>query len=167
MRTFLIFLFLSFSVLSEAGESTELLSLADVNVQTHVFESKNKHHLYHSSIALMQDLGFIIGEVNFNLGVITASKKAPYSPQAKDFSLFGATPIYQIVNLSLSLKELNPESFEVKSTFNYELWGFDGGLSNIRLVKIGSYVEMDKDIYKLFFLKLRNSIILEAQGGYE
>jgi len=164
MKNIIIFILLSFSMLSEAGEETEVLSLADANIQTHIFESKSEHFLYHASIALMQDLGFIIGDINFNLGVITASKETPYVLQAKHYS-FGVTPVYQTVNLSLSLKELNKDNFEVKSTFNYELWGLSGGLSNMRLVKIGSYVEMDKEIYNLFFLKLKNSIIIEEQEG--
>lgn len=161
VKNIIIYLLFLFPVVSIADEKTEVLSLADANTQTHIFESKNKHILFDALIALMQDLGFIVGEINFNLGVITASKQAPYEPQSKDFSLFGATPTYQIVNLSLSLREISQDDFEVKATFNYELWGLSGGLTSMSLVKIGSYVEMDKDIYSLFFIKLMNSIVLE------
>ena len=118
-------------------------------------------------IALLQDIGFTVEDVDLSLGFMKAVKRAPYEMSftegAKNsVNIFSATPIYQIISLSITAKQISDGFYELKSNFAYELWGLGGGLSSMRLVLMKENPVTDPNIYQSFYAKLRSSIELES-----
>lgn len=74
-------------------------------VQTRVFDTTDKENLLRTSIATLQDLGFVIDKADYTLGTVTGTKLNRYAlrmtvtvrPRGETQSLVRANAQYQLV----------------------------------------------------------------------
>jgi hypothetical protein len=161
-----------FSIISCAGRIPKdalMLSpesLADRQLETRVFDTKDEKMLLSASAALLQDLGFQLDESEVPLGVIVASRDRDVTDAGQVAGavamavLFGVnTPVdkNQKVIASLTTKPIDNKRTAVRIVFQHMVWNTQNQLVKNESIK-------DVAIYQDFFSKLSKSVFLEAQG---
>jgi len=134
-----------------------------VLAQKQVFFVEQKIVLYNATLALLQDKGFIVNEINYSLGLVKASKRTRYDPQSKDVTWRLTTPSSQFINISLSIRDIGNNKFMVHATLNHELWGIESSLlgGGAKKKLFDTITINDNEIYSELFSLLKKSILIE------
>lgn len=142
--------------------STE--SLANRQLQTRKYETKDEEKILAAISGVLQDMGFNLNESETKLGVMTASKnrsavKASQQIVAVLAALSGtrtATDKEQVLKASVvTFPVANSESMMVRVTFQRIVWNTDGQITKAEALQ-------EPAMYQGFFEKLSKSIFLEA-----
>ncbi len=143
-------------------------SLADRQLQTRRFETKDEEALLSASAAVLQDLGFTLDESETPLGLVVGSKNRDATEAGQVAgaivmaALFGVRMYVdkeQKIRVSLVTKAVNDEKTEhaVRVTFQRVVWNDVGQVSKSEMLK-------EIELYKEFFDKLSKSVFLEAHS---
>ncbi len=154
-------------------------ALAMRELQTREYEGVNDIDILSASSALLQDLGYAIDEVEKELGVLSASKRADAKDSAEiagkialDIAaclltfLFGCeNDSYQsskdVQDIKLTLVVLpdpgRDDAHRVRVTMQRVVWARNGELYDQETIN-------DADVYQAFFDKLSKSVFLEKEG---
>jgi len=166
-------LFMLFSVSIITGCSTTTIpksalamnpqTVADRQLQTRRFDTKNEADILSACASLLQDLGFVIGKSETKAGLITASKERDATDAGQIAgaivmaALFGvATPVddYQTIRASVVTRPVGG-GINVRVTFQRAVWNNYGKISRLERLD-------EPEMYEGFFEKLSKSIFLEA-----
>ena len=142
-------------------------ALADRQMQTRKYETKDEAKILAACAGLLQDMGFGIDESETKLGVITGSKmrsavKAGQQVAAVAMALLGGgympTDKEQKMRASVVTRPIGEdgEYIAVRVTFQRIVWNTQGLVTKSESLA-------DPEIYQEFFGKLSKSIFLEAQ----
>lgn len=161
-------------------------SAANRAAQTREFETRDEDELLSASAAVLQDLGFQVGESVRELGFLRAAKErsareygqetwrwviAFFTALASGFGGQNAivvmpVDLHQQVNASLIVRPLNEKGDrqEVRVLFYRLVWKSDGQSGNTYIAPGQQKMEMIRDprIYQLFFARLSKAVFLEA-----
>ena len=141
-------------------------SLAQRQMQTRKYETKDEAKILAACAGLLQDMGFNIDESETKLGVITSSKmrsavSAGQQVAAVFVALLGGgypTDKEQKMRASVITRPIGErgEHIAVRVTFQRIVWNTQGQVTTSESLT-------DPKIYQEFFDKLSKSIFLEAQ----
>lgn len=142
-------------------------ALADRQMQTRKYETKDEAKILTACAGLLQDMGFGIDESETELGVITCSKmrsavNAGQQVAAVAVALLGGgympTDKEQKMRASVITRPIGEdgEYVAVRVTFQRIVWNTQGLVTKSESLN-------DPEIYQEFFGKLSKSIFLEAQ----
>jgi hypothetical protein len=160
-------------------------SAAHRAAQTREFETRDEDELLSASAAVLQDLGFQVGESVRDLGFLRAAKERSAREYGQETwrwvllilsvaaSAGGSNAItllpvdlHQQVNASLIVRPLNEKGDrqEVRVLFYRLVWKSDGQSGNTYIAPGEQKMEMIRDprIYQLFFARLSKAVFLEA-----
>lgn len=148
-------------------------------IQSRTYEDVTDIQILSASSAVLQDLGYAIDEVEKELGVLSASKRADASNDAEKLgnlaldvadcllTLFlgcendSYTSSKDVQDIRMTLVVLpNPakeQTFQVRLTMQRIVWAMNGELSEQETVN-------DAAVYQAFFDKLSKSVFLEKEG---
>ncbi len=149
------------------------------DVQTREYADVSEIEILSASSALLQDLGYAIDEIEKELGVLSASKRADAKDSAEiagmialDFAdclltlllgcendSFQSTKDVQDIRLTLVvLPDLdNRGAHNVRVTMQRVIWARSGKLHTQESIH-------DAEVYRAFFDKLSKSVFLEQEG---
>jgi hypothetical protein len=136
-------------------------------MQTRKYEISDQGKVIQSAVGLLQDDGFIVEEINSDLGVILGSKnrEAVESGQVAGAIIvaiiFGVSvPVdkEQKMNASIVVSQApsDPTSSIVRVTFSRLVWNTANELSKAERLE-------DPEIYQIFFSKISKSLFLTEQ----
>jgi hypothetical protein len=141
-------------------------SLAERQMQTRKYETKDEAKILAACAGLLQDLGFNLDESESQLGLITASKmrsavNAGQMVTSILLSALGGTDVAydreQKMRASVVTRPVeNGNYIAVRVTFQRIVWDTNGQVSKSESLK-------DPKIYREFFSRLSKAIFLEAQ----
>jgi hypothetical protein len=160
-------------------------SAAHRAAQTRQFETRDEDELLSASAAVLQDLGFQVGESVRELGFLRAAKERSareYGQETWRWILLvlsaaasaGGTnavtlipvDLHQQINASLVVRPLNEKGDrqEVRILFYRLVWKSDGQSGNSYIAPGEQKMEMIRDprIYQLFYARLSKAVFLEA-----
>lgn len=144
-------------------------SMADRQLQTRVYENISEAEILSASVAILQDLGVKITEVETNLGLIVGEKMRDATEPAQVvgavFLAFfgGSAPIDKRQKIKFSLvttpaaSEMVNDRWRVRLTIQRIVWNSHNQVSRIEPLN-------DADIFIGFFEKLDKSLFLERQS---
>jgi len=154
--------------------SASTLSLREM--QTREFQSMTDAEILMASTAVLQDMGYAIDEVEEQLGVLSASKRADATNKMYAFGslaldgmkclvtfgfgcngkYYGRVDDVQDIRLTLvSRPQLgNPEDVLVRVTIQRIVWDNDGRISERETIA-------DDQVYQAFFDKMSKAVFLE------
>jgi hypothetical protein len=143
-------------------------SLAQRQMQTRKYETKDEAKILSACACLLQDMGFNLDESETKLGVITASKmrsavNAGQQVAAVFIAILGGgytpTDKEQKMRASVVTRPVGEHGdyVAVRVTFQRIIWNTQGQVTKSESLT-------DPKIYQEFFDKLSKSIFLEAQG---
>lgn len=138
------------------------------SIQSRSFETLNRESLVQASTATLQDLGFTVGEVSSDFGVLTGSKErdAVESGQIAVQTILvvlaalggsSHTPRYddtQKISITVLISEIDEKSSQVRVFFDRHITNNLGELWKADLIT-------DAEIYQQFFDKMSQSTFLE------
>lgn len=148
-------------------------------IQTHQFYEVGDTQILAASMGVLQDLGYTIDEVERQLGVLSASKRADATNEAQvvgrvaldlascfftfliacDNENYKKTDKMQDIRLTVVVLPA-PDSVTTRSvrvTMQRIVWDRDGRISQQATIA-------DADVYQAFFVKLDKSVLLEMEG---
>lgn len=150
------------------------------DIQTREYESVTDIEVLSASSAVLQDLGYAIDEVEKELGVLSASKRADAKSTAETATMialdvadclltfflgcendsYQSTKDVQDIKLTLVvLPDLSNEgTHKVRLTIQRVVWTRNGELYSQETVD-------DAQVYQAFFDKLSKSVFLEREGA--
>jgi hypothetical protein len=140
-------------------------SLADRQMQTRVFDTKDEKMLLTASAQLLQDLGYTIIESEVPCGVIVCERDRDVKStgqvvgQIVVAALLGVyMPVdkNQKVLASLVTKPVDEKRTSVRITFQHMVWNDQNQLTKCEQIN-------EAEIYQDFFSKLSKSVFLTAQ----
>lgn len=135
-------------------------------IQARRYETVNSKLVLRASMGVLQDMGYVIDEANFHLGIITASKRV----DARDGGQVAAAvfvallgggniPIDKEQKIKASIvvnKTLNDNTSSVaRMTMQRIIWNTQGKITKSEQIS-------SPEMYQQFFQKLSKSIFLEA-----
>jgi len=148
-------------------------------VQTREYEFIDDEAILSASMAVLQDMGYAIDEVEKELGVLSASKRADAT---NDFAAFGSiaadavkcvitlglgctgdnySEIDDIQDIRLTLvtrpQREHGDDVSVRITIQRIIWDKKGRISEQETIN-------DQDVYVAFFDKLSTAVFLEQEG---
>jgi len=148
-------------------------------LQTREYDSVNDHAILSASMAVLQDMGYAIDEIEKELGVLSASKRADAT---NDFATIGSIAMDAmkcLVTLGLGCTGSNygelddvqdirltlvtrpqreeEEDVSVRITIQRIIWDKKGRVSEQETIT-------DQDVYVAFFAKLSTAVFLEQEG---
>ncbi|MGI9238651.1 MAG: hypothetical protein ACR2QZ_14735 [Woeseiaceae bacterium] len=148
-------------------------------IQTRNYDDVSDVEILSASSAVLQDLGYAIDEIEKELGVLSASKRADAKNPAEivgkiamdvadclltlflgcENDSFDSTKDVQDIKMTLVvLPELDKErSYSVRLTMQRVVWARDGSLYDQETIS-------DAAVYQAFFDKLSKSVFLEKEG---
>lgn len=138
-------------------------TVADRQLQTRHFDTRDEAEILSACAALLQDLGFGIDESETKLGLIAGSKERDATEAGQIVAsiamavIFGvATPIddYQKIRASIITRPV-AGGINVRVTFQRAVWNTDGRISRLERLD-------EPEMYEGFFEKLSKAIFLEA-----
>ncbi len=139
-------------------------SLKDRKLQTRRYDTSDEKLILQSVIGLLQDLGFIIDEIEPELGVVVASKDRDARDEgeiALSVLVLALTarliPVNQNQKLRASVVTYpsdNKKTTNVRVTFQRVIWNSSGRITRSEGMK-------DPKLYQEFFAKLSKAIFLE------
>lgn len=144
-------------------------------LQTRRFDT-DERTLLKASNGVLQDLGFIIDEINPEAGLISCSRKrdAKKPEQIVSYTLLNLMLMYggqfpgfawdvqQVIRVSVATNPLPPPgggapgATTVRVTFQRVILNYAGGVNSRECIN-------DPKVYQVFFEKLSQSVFLEAQ----
>jgi len=138
------------------------------SIQSRSFDTLNQENLVQASAATLQDLGFTVGEISNEFGVLTGSKErdaveagqiAVQSVLVVFAALGGSshTPRYdeiQKISITVLISEIDEKSSQVRVFFDRHITNNLGELWKADLIT-------DAEIYQQFFDKMSQSTFLE------
>jgi len=142
-------------------------SLAERQIQTRKYETKDEAKILAACAGLLQDMGFNIDESETKLGLITSSKMRSAKNGGQIFAAVlvaalggGAMPIDKEQKMRACVVTRhcgeNGNNIAVRVTFQRVVWNTQGQVTKSESLT-------DPSIYKEFFSKLSKSIFLEGQ----
>lgn len=139
-------------------------SLAQRQLQTRKFDTKNEKELLIAAASLLQDMGFQIDRSEMKLGVIVGSKSADAKNAGEIASavmlgiLLGANVPWadkQNVRASIVTKPSGKKETSLRVTFQRTIWNSEGKVHKIEGIN-------DPELYQDFFDKLSKAVFLQA-----
>ena len=149
-------------------------------LQTRQFEKVSEIQILSASTGLLQDLGYTIDEIDKNLGVLSASKRANATNSAQVAGRIAAdvigcvftyllrcnnknykkTDAIQDIRLTLVVLPLTTteSTHTVRVTMQRIVWDRANRISNQSTIH-------DAEVYQEFFTKLDKSVFLEKEGS--
>ena len=149
-------------------------------LQTREFHAVDDEQILSASMAVLQDMGYAIDEVEQELGVLSASKRADADNELQIlgsltadaikcvFTLllgctgakFGKTDDVQDIRLTLVSRPLpeNRDNVAVRVTLQRVIWDRKGRISKQETI-------VDSDVYVAFFNKLNTAVFLEQEAA--
>lgn len=152
-------------------------SLAVRDMQTRIYETANDGDVMTASAAVLQDMGYTIDEVEYALGVISASKRADATSKLQAIGTltldslkcvvtlllacngkhYGGIDDVQDIRLTLIAMPGIGEDVAVRITIQRIIWDKRGRLSEQSTIT-------DADVYQAMFAKLSKAVFLEQEG---
>ena len=162
---------------------TDAFRLSETALQTRELQTRNYHsmsdeEILSASMAVLQDMGYAIDEIEKELGVLSASKRADAS---NDFAVFGSIAAdtvkclftfglgctggnyaeiddVQDIRLTLVTRPLrnNGDDVAVRVTIQRIVWSKKGAITDQETIT-------DPDVYVAFFSKLSTAVFLEKE----
>lgn len=148
-------------------------------LQTREYEGVNDIEILSASSAVLQDLGYAIDEVERDLGVLSASKRADAKDSAEiagkialDFAdclltfflgceddSFQSSKDVQDIKLTLVVlpEPGTDDTYSVRVTMQRIVWARSGDVYDQETIN-------DAEVYQAFFDKLSKSVFLEQEG---
>ena len=140
-------------------------------MQTRSFDATTETQILASAIAVLQDMGYSVDEVDQELGVISASKRADATPEEKgryvlyllecmlSCTAWQMEPDEQLIDLTLAVFPRHgfTDSHAVRLTIQRQVWNRAGQLSLQEPVD-------DEQVYQDLFVKLSKSVFYEVSG---
>jgi hypothetical protein len=140
-------------------------------MQTRSFDAATETQILASAIAVLQDMGYSIDEVEQELGIISASKRADATPEEKgryvlyllecmlSCTAWQMEPDEQLIDLTLAVFPRNSftDSHAVRLTIQRQVWNRAGQLSLQEPIE-------DEQVYQDLFVKLSKSVFYEVSG---
>lgn len=140
-------------------------------MQTRSFDAATETQILASAVAVLQDMGYSIDEVEQELGIISASKRADATPEEKGRyvlylleCMFSCTawqmePDEQLIDLTLAVFPRHgfTDSHAVRLTIQRQVWNRAGQLSLQEPIE-------DEQVYQDLFVKLSKSVFYEVSG---
>ncbi|MDB4363667.1 hypothetical protein N9Z31_05900 [Pseudomonadales bacterium] len=136
-------------------------------MQIKSFEANSKKELAAAIIAVLQDVGYKVGETNLDLGVVKATKEADAKRAGEIALTVGAAILTgssnavddnQRITVSIVIySTLNtdmPQTYQVRAIFAQEVFKTNGFKSKAASIE-------EEEIYKEFFDKLSSSLFIE------
>lgn len=142
-------------------------SLAERQMQTRKYETKDEAKILAACAGLLQDMGFNIDESETNLGLITASKQRSAENAGQIVAAVivaalggGAMPVdkEQKMRASVVTRPIGDQEkyIAVRVTFQRIVWNTQGQVTKSESI-------IDPAVYQEFFDKLSKAIFLEGQ----
>lgn len=152
-------------------------SIAARKMQARVYFSVEESDVMSAAAAVLQDMGYTIDEVELQLGVISASKRANATNRMQAFGSltldsmkcaftfliacdgerYGAIDDVQDIRLTLVSMPKGNGDVRVRVTIQRRIYDKRGRLSEQSTIS-------DADVYESLFAKLSKSVFLEQQG---
>jgi hypothetical protein len=148
-------------------------------IQTREYEGVTDIEILSASSAVLQDLGYAIDEVEKELGVLSASKRADAKDSAEiagkialdiadclltlfigcENDAYQSSKDVQDIRLTLVVlpDPANDDTFRVRLTMQRVVWARSGELYDQETIN-------DAEVYQAFFDKLSKSVFLEKEG---
>ena len=148
-------------------------------LQTREYSSVNDEAILSASMAVLQDMGYTVDEMEKELGVLSASKRADASNDLVVFGSIAADAVKCLVTIGLGCTGNNygeaddvqdirltlvtrpqrekESDVSVRVTIQRVIWDKRGRLSEQQTVT-------DNDVYVAFFDKLSTAVFLEQEG---
>lgn len=148
-------------------------------LQTREYSSVSDDAILSASMAVLQDMGYTIDEIEKELGVLSASKRADASNDLVVFGSIAADAVKCIVTIGLGctgnnygetddIQDIrltlvtrpqleNRTDVSVRVTMQRIIWDKRGRLSEQQTIA-------DRDVYIAFFDKLSTAVFLEQEG---
>lgn len=148
-------------------------------LQTREYSSVSDDAILSASMAVLQDMGYAIDEIEKELGVLSASKRADASNDLVVFGSIAADAVKCIVTIGLGctgnnygetddIQDIrltlvtrptleNRTDVSVRVTMQRIIWDKRGRLSEQQTIA-------DPDVYVAFFDKLSTAVFLEQEG---
>ena len=148
-------------------------------VQTREYESIDDEAILSASMAVLQDMGYAIDEVEKELGVLSASKRADATNDFAAFGSIAADAVKCVITLGLGCTGDNygeiddiqdirltlvtrpqrehGDDVSVRITIQRIIWDKKGRVSEQETIN-------DQDVYVAFFDKLSTAVFLEQEG---
>ncbi len=155
-------------------------ALATREMQTRQYPSINDAAILSASIAVLQDMGYAITEVEKPLGVLSASKRADATNKLEAFgklALDGVKCVFTLMlacdgdnyseiddvqDIRLTLitrpQRENGDDVSVRITIQRVIWDKGGRMSEQETIT-------DTRVYESFFAKLSKAVFLEQEGA--
>ena len=159
---------------------TSETALATREMQTRQYPSINDAAILSASIAVLQDMGYAITEVEKPLGVLSASKRADATNKLEAFgklALDGVKCVFTLMlacdgdnyseiddvqDIRLTLitrpQRENGDDVSVRITIQRVIWDKGGRMSEQETIT-------DTRVYESFFAKLSKAVFLEQEGA--
>lgn len=154
-------------------------ALQTSELQTREYSSVSDDAILSASMAVLQDMGYAIDEIEKELGVLSASKRADASNDLVVFGSIAADAVKCIVTIGLGctgnnygetddIQDIrltlvtrptleNRTDVSVRVTMQRIIWDKRGRLSEQQTIA-------DPDVYVAFFDKLSTAVFLEQEG---
>lgn len=148
-------------------------------VQTREYDATNDEQILSASVAVLQDMGYAIDEIEKELGVLSASKRADATNDLAAFGSIAADAaqciftfglgcagrhygeIHDVQDIRLTLvtrpRRDNEENVSVRITIQRIIWDKEGRLAEQQTIT-------DNEVYVAFFDKLSKAVFLEQEG---
>lgn len=154
-------------------------ALATRDLQTRQFHAASDAVVLSASMAVLQDMGYVIDEIEQRLGVLSASKRADATNKLEAFGSlsmdamqclvtfmlgctgrhYGEIDDVQDIRLTVITRQPNAggEEISVRITIQRIIWDKDGRMSAQETVT-------DSQVYEDFFAKLSKAVFLEQEN---
>jgi hypothetical protein len=140
-------------------------------MQTRSFDATTETQILAAAVAVLQDMGYSIDEVEQELGIISASKRADATPEEKgryvlyllecmlSCTAWQLEPDEQMIDLTLAVFPRHgfTDSHAVRVTIQRQVWNRAGQLS------VQGPID-DGQVYQDLFAKLSKSVFYEVNG---
>lgn len=144
-------------------------NLADRQMQSRRFDTKDERFILSACAGVLQDLGFSIDETSEKTGLLVGSKdrdavEAGQVTGQVILMLMAAAlgaqhdPVWernQKIRISIVTKPIRSEAIVVRATFQRLIWNTKGRISRVQTIN-------EPKLYQEFFDKLSQSVFLEA-----
>lgn len=142
-------------------------SLHKRQAQTRKYDTLDETEILSASMAVLQDMGFIISETDSKLGMVVGSKTRETDNKGQQFAIVmlralagdtrtdGIDAEHEIRVSIVTLPDKNSKNTAVRVTFQRKVWDMEGTLHKMETIS-------EPELYTGFFEKLSKSIFLEA-----
>lgn len=154
-------------------------SLAIRDMQTRIYSAADDTAIMSASAAVLQDMGYAIDEVEYTLGVISASKRADATNRLEAFGTLTLDSLKCVITLLFACDGNHYGKIDDVQDIRLTLVAMpgygDGGDVSVRITiqriiwdKRGRLSEQstisDSDVYAAMFARLSKAVFLEQEG---